>query len=161
MLFSHGAGCVLFCFCWGGGTVAQHDMVEMARFGGVRYTPDTPCLPYMPTLTPQTTPTDRHIWQSHGVFGYVFQFRLIPWATTLPYTNPGPICGWQMAQPLWPRLGGPLDLCNNQVVFTPLPITSMDDFREPLPITVQSLPNLCPVPITSCSEIVYLFHFCL
>ena len=24
-------------------------------------------LPYMPTLTPKTTPTDRHIWQSHGV----------------------------------------------------------------------------------------------
>ena len=21
-------------------------------------------------LTPKTTPTDRHIWQSHGVFGY-------------------------------------------------------------------------------------------
>ena len=31
-----------------------------------RYIPDTPCMPYMPTLTPQTTPTDRHIWQSHG-----------------------------------------------------------------------------------------------
>ena len=31
--------------------------------------PDTPCMPYMPTLTPKTTPTDRHIWQSHGVFG--------------------------------------------------------------------------------------------
>ena len=26
-------------------------------------------LPYMPTLTPQTHPTDRHIWQSHGVSG--------------------------------------------------------------------------------------------
>ena len=26
-------------------------------------------LPYMPTLTPKTTPTDRHIWQSHGVSG--------------------------------------------------------------------------------------------
>ena len=25
--------------------------------------PDTPCMPYMPTLTPQTTPTDR---QSYG-----------------------------------------------------------------------------------------------
>ena len=24
----------------------------------------------MPTLTPQTTPTDRHIWQSHGASGY-------------------------------------------------------------------------------------------
>ena len=24
---------------------------------------------YLPTLTPQTTPTDRHIWQSHGVSG--------------------------------------------------------------------------------------------
>ena len=31
--------------------------------------PDTPCMPYMPTLTPKTTPTDRHIWQSHGVSG--------------------------------------------------------------------------------------------
>ena len=31
--------------------------------------PDVPCLSYMLTLTPQTTPTDRHIWQSHGVFG--------------------------------------------------------------------------------------------
>ena len=28
-------------------------------------------LSYMPTLTPQTTPTDRHIWQSHGVSGKV------------------------------------------------------------------------------------------
>ena len=26
-------------------------------------------LPYMPTLGPQTTPTDRHLWQSHGVSG--------------------------------------------------------------------------------------------
>ena len=26
-------------------------------------------MPYMPTLTPKTTPTDRHIWQSHGVSG--------------------------------------------------------------------------------------------
>ena len=26
---------------------------------------------YMPTLTPKTTPTDRHIWQSHGVSGYM------------------------------------------------------------------------------------------
>ena len=33
--------------------------------------PNTPCLEYMPTLTPQTTPIDRHIWQSQGAFGYV------------------------------------------------------------------------------------------
>ena len=26
-------------------------------------------LEYMPTLTPQTTPSDRHIWQSRGVSG--------------------------------------------------------------------------------------------
>ena len=32
--------------------------------------PDTPCMPYMPTLTPKTTPTDRHIWQSRGVSGH-------------------------------------------------------------------------------------------
>ena len=25
--------------------------------------PYTPCMEYMPTFTPQTTPTDRHIWQ--------------------------------------------------------------------------------------------------
>ena len=36
------------------------------------YIPDTPCMPYMPTLTPQTTPTDRHIWQSHGASGVYF-----------------------------------------------------------------------------------------
>ena len=29
-------------------------------------------LPYMPTLTPKTTPMGRHMWQSHGVFGYRF-----------------------------------------------------------------------------------------
>ena len=29
-------------------------------------------LPYMPTLTPKTAPTDRHIWQSHGVSGIGF-----------------------------------------------------------------------------------------
>ena len=30
-------------------------------------------MPYMATLTPQTTPTDRHIWQSHGESGIHFQ----------------------------------------------------------------------------------------
>ena len=31
-------------------------------------------MPYMPTLTPKTTPTDRHIWQSQT--GRVWVFRL-------------------------------------------------------------------------------------
>ena len=34
--------------------------------------PDTPCMPYMPTLTSKTTPIDGHIWQSHGVSGTCF-----------------------------------------------------------------------------------------
>ena len=28
--------------------------------------PDTPCMLFLLTWTPHTTPTDRHIWQSHG-----------------------------------------------------------------------------------------------
>ena len=31
----------------------------------------------MLTLTPQTTPTDRQVYQSHGVFGCTFSFALI------------------------------------------------------------------------------------
>ena len=46
-------------------------------------------LPHMPTLTPKTTPTDRQIWQSHGVFGMEFitlgRMRIMknPWSTNV------------------------------------------------------------------------------
>ena len=35
-------------------------------------TPNAPCMPYLPTLTPKTTPTDRHI-------------MAVPWSLWVPY----------------------------------------------------------------------------
>ena len=37
-------------------------------------------LPYMPTLTPLAPPQCRHIWQSHGVSGYIYIYM---WLFTL------------------------------------------------------------------------------
>ena len=39
--------------------------------------PDAPCMPYMPTLTPQTTPTDRHIYHTWSV--WVYHILRNPW----------------------------------------------------------------------------------
>ena len=49
-----------------------------ARIKHTTYPRHSMYMQYMPTLTPNTTPTDRHIWQSHGVSGYYPSRRIHP-----------------------------------------------------------------------------------
>ena len=51
----------------GAGFRGRHGGCEVRRFVAKSF-PYTPCIAYMPTLTPQTTPTDRHIWHTWSVW---------------------------------------------------------------------------------------------
>ena len=48
--------------------------------------PDTPCMPYMPTLTPKTTPTDRQSYGSPMECLGILNPR--GWEVTLLHTHP-------------------------------------------------------------------------
>ena len=98
--------------------------VSASGAGGVRYfevasTIQTQTLQasaiYAAPLTPKTTPIDRHIWQSHGVSGKLYQLSVAnlrggPSCFLIPPTmqrQPGKRCNWHLAndarrhRPIW------------------------------------------------------------
>ena len=66
----------------------MHTPRRDAEAVGHPYIPNTPCMPYMPTLGWCQGGQCGHIWQSHGVSGYASNYTTI----SIVITIPGPSC---------------------------------------------------------------------